>query len=150
MTSSDETVVAGARDAAKDGVHGLLDTAAPAVLTTYRHDGTAASSPVWFRRHGDHLEVVIADGDVKLRHLAERPECALLVFEAQPPFRGLRIEGAPVLDRDGVTEARQAIAQRYLGDDDGDRFTAARGPGVVLRLPLAAARTWDLVAILPR
>ena len=85
----------------------LLAGPSPAVLTTYRRDGTAVPSPVWFRRDGA-LEVVIADGDVKLHHLAR---C-------------------------------------YLGRAAGDAFTANRGPGTILRLPLAAARTWDLSAIL--
>jgi len=33
----------------------------PAVLTTYRKDGTAVTSPVWFRFRGDTFEVVIAE-----------------------------------------------------------------------------------------
>ncbi len=127
----------------------LLDNPSPAVLTTYRKDGSAVGSPVWFRRFGDALEVVIADGDVKLQHLQRRPLCALLVFEATAPFRAVRIEGSPVLDRDGVTEARRAIARLYLGTDDGDRFTANRGPGAILRLGLDGARAWDLRGILP-
>lgn len=127
----------------------LLDNASPAVLTTYRQDGTAVASPVWFRRVGNFLEVVIADGDVKLRHVARRPLCALLVFEATPPFRAVRVEGAPSLESGTVEEARRAIARQYLGTERGDRFTASRGPGVVLRLPLDGARTWNLTAILP-
>lgn len=127
----------------------LLDAPSPAVLTTYRKDGSAISSPVWFRRAGDALEVVVADGDVKLSHLGGRPECTLIVFETIPPFRGLRIEGSPALDREGVTDARRAIARRYLGQAAGDTFTAARGPATILRMPLAAAHTWDLAAILP-
>lgn len=127
----------------------LLDGPAPAVLTTYRRDGTAVASPVWFRRADDALEVVIADGDVKLRHLERRPECSLLVFEAVPPYRGVRIEGTPELVRTDVTEARRSIATRYLGPAGGAAFTASRGPGTILRLPLAAARTWNLSAILP-
>ena len=127
----------------------LLEAPSPAVLTTYRNDGTAVASPVWFRRAKDTLEVVIADDDVKLRHLARRPECALLVFETTAPFRALRIEGTPYLDHGGAAEARRSIAHRYLGTDLGDRFTTSRGPATILRLPLASARTWDLAAIMP-
>lgn len=126
----------------------LLDAPSPAVLTTYRQDGTAVGSPVWFRRVGNTLEVVIADGDVKLRHLNRHPQCSLLVLEATHPFRAVRIEGAPALDRNGVEDARRAIARRYLGTNNGDRFTANRGRGVVLRLSLDGARAWDLRGIL--
>jgi hypothetical protein len=53
----------------------LLEGPSPAILTTYRRDGSAVSSPVWFRVNGGVLEVVIAEGDVKLRHLARHPSC---------------------------------------------------------------------------
>lgn len=127
----------------------LLHAASPAVLTTYRKDGTAAASPVWFRFIADTFEVVIAEDDVKLRHLAARPQCSLVVFEALAPFRGVRVEGEPSLDRNGVTQVRRAIAVQYLGRERGERFTAQRGAGVVLRLPAAHARHWDLGSILP-
>jgi hypothetical protein len=48
----------------------LFQAPSPAVLTTYRKDGTAVTSPVWFRFRGDTFEVVIAENDVKLHHLA--------------------------------------------------------------------------------
>jgi hypothetical protein len=127
----------------------LLEAASPAVLTTYRADGQAVASPVWFRVVGDHAEVVIAENDTKIRHLRRRPECSLLIFETSRPFRGLRIEGSPALTDENVTEARLAISTRYLGEDVGRRFTFARGPAFVLRLPIHGATSWDLGPILP-
>lgn len=59
-------------------VETLLLSAAPAVLTTDRADGTALASPVWFRYGDGVFDVVAAEGDVKLTHLARRPECAIL------------------------------------------------------------------------
>jgi hypothetical protein len=38
-------------------------------------------SPVWFRRNDGALEVVIAEGDVKLRHLARDRRCIVVVFD---------------------------------------------------------------------
>lgn len=131
-------------------VAGLLAAPSPAVLTSYRASGAAVTSPVWFREHDAALEVVIAENDVKLKHLAADPRASLTVFEAIPPFRGVRIEGEPEQIRTDVTEARIAIAQRYLGAEDGARFAAVRAPaGVILRFPLATAKIWDLSAILP-
>ena len=134
-----------------EDVHSLLDAAAPAVLTTYRKDGSANVSPVWFRWHDDAFEVVIADGDVKLKHLGRDPRCVLVVFEAVPPFRGLEVRGEPELVECDVTPARVDIAGRYLGRDDGERFAAARTskPGILLRLSATHPRVWDLGAILP-
>ncbi len=132
-------------------VRSLLEAPSPAVLATYRKDGTALVTPVWFRWTGEAFEVVIAEGDVKLSHLARNPQCILVVFEAVPPFRGVEVRGAADLIEGDVTTARAEIAGRYLGDDDGERFAAARRskPGVLLRLVPDAPRTWSLSGILP-
>ncbi len=130
-------------------VRTLIESPAPAVLTTYRRDGSAHVSPVWFRWTGELFEVVIAKGDVKLRHLGRDPRCVFVVFEAALPFRGLEIRGSPqVIDSD-VTDVRSVIAGKYLGAAAGERFAAKRraNPGVILRLRAGDARVWDLSAI---
>jgi hypothetical protein len=128
----------------------LLTAPSPAVLTTYRRDGSALTSPVWFRRQHEVLEVVIAAGDIKLKHLLRRPECSLTVFEAVPPFRGVTAEQRPELVPGDVTETRLAIATRYLGTELGRAFAQQRKPdGTILRFDLADVRAWDLSAILP-
>jgi PPOX class probable F420-dependent enzyme len=134
-----------------DGMGSLLEAPAPAVLTTSRLDGTALASPVWFRYTGDTFEVVIAEGDVKLRHLERDPRAALVVFEAVRPFRGVEARGTAELVRGDVREARRSIASRYLGHAAGERFAAARAarPGVLVCLRPDAVRIWDLAAILP-
>ena len=105
-------------------VRSLLDAPAPAVLSTYRKDGSASVSPVWFRWEAGAFEVVIAEGDVKLRHLARDPRCVLVVFEAVPPFRGVEVRGEPELVACDVTSMRASIAGRYLGAPEGERFAA--------------------------
>ncbi len=134
-----------------DEVRSLLNAPSPAVLMTYRRDGSANVSPVWFRWHGDAFEVVIAESDVKLRHLARDPRCALVVFEAVPPFRGIEVRGQPELVEGDMTAVREDIAGRYLGTDAGRQFAAARTskPGVLLRLAASDPRVWDLSAMLP-
>jgi PPOX class probable F420-dependent enzyme len=132
-------------------VQTLLDGPAATVLTTYRRDGSVLVSPVWFRFNDGAFEVVIARGDVKLKHLARRPECTLTVFETLPPFRGVRASGRAELISEDTTAARRAIAGRYLGPEGGRRFAAERAtPGVLLRLRDDKPRVWDLSAILPR
>ncbi|MET0801764.1 MAG: pyridoxamine 5'-phosphate oxidase family protein, partial [Actinomycetota bacterium] len=123
----------------------------PAVLTTYRKDGSAFTTPVWFHWNDGTFEVVIANGDVKLGHLARDPRCTLVVFEAVPPFRGIEVRGVAELLPGDVSEVRAVIADRYVGPIDGPRFSAKRAsiPGVLLRLPSDDARVWDLAGILP-
>jgi PPOX class probable F420-dependent enzyme len=122
------------------------------VLATTRQDGSPYTSPVWFRWTGSAFEVVIALGDVKLRHLERDPRCSLLVFEAVAPFRGVEVQGEATLTRGDVTEIRRSIAGRYLGPEAGDRFAAERAskPGVLLQLRPVEPRVWDLGHILPR
>jgi PPOX class probable F420-dependent enzyme len=133
-------------------VRSLLEAPSPAVLTTYRKDGSAHTVPVWFRWTDDALEVVIARGDVKLGHLARDQRCVLVVFETVRPFRGLEARGVAELIEGDVTAARAAIAGRYLGAGHGERFAAERRsrPGVLLRLVPDSPRVWDLSGILPR
>ena len=132
-------------------VRSLLEAPAPAVLTTYRQDGSAFVTPVWFRWLDGAFEVVVAEGDVKLRHLARDPRCVLIVFEVVRPFRGVEVHGVAELVAGDVTEARAAIAGRYLGASDGEHFAAARKtkPGVLLRLVPDSPHVWDLSGILP-
>lgn len=128
----------------------LLEAPSPAVLAVYRADGTVIMTPVWFRAVDDWVEVVIAEGDAKLERLRADPRCVFTAFETVPPFAGFRIDGDATLSSDGVREARLAIASRYLGARDGHRYVEQRTkPGVVVRLPLSGARSWDLRPILP-
>jgi len=128
----------------------LLEAPSAAVLAVYRADGTILTSPVWFRAVEDWVEVVIAEGDAKLDRLRTDPRCVFTAFETVAPFRGLRIETDATLTEEGVRAARLAISSRYLGEEGGRRYVEQRTkPGVVVRLPLKAARTWDLSAILP-
>ncbi len=98
------------------------------MLTTYRKDGTALVSPVWFRWSEESFEVVIAEDDVKLKHVARDPRVVLVVFEAVRPFRGVEARGEASLWRGDVTEARKSIASRYLGGAAGEQFAARRAP----------------------
>ncbi|MGZ4354638.1 MAG: TIGR03618 family F420-dependent PPOX class oxidoreductase [Gaiellaceae bacterium] len=134
-----------------EDVRTLLEAPSPAVLTTYRADGSVLVSPVWYRWSDGAFEVVVAEGDVKLRHLARDPRCVLVVFESVPPFRGVEMRGVPELVEGDATTAREAIAGRYLGAEAGRRFAAERRskPGALLRLEARGPRVWSLSAILP-
>jgi hypothetical protein len=136
---------------ASNDVRELLDAPAAALLVVYRADGSALTSPVWFRADDDWVEIVIAEGDDKLNRLRVDPRCVFMAFETTPPFRGVRIEENATLSDQGVRDARLAISSRYLGEGDGRRYVEQRTkPGFIVRLPLAGARSWDLRSILPK
>jgi PPOX class probable F420-dependent enzyme len=133
-----------------DDLQAMLAAPCPAVLTTCRSDGSALTSPVWVGVDGDYVEIVITACDGKVRNLQRDPRCLLVLFESVPPFRGVEVRADVEIETGTrAAEVLQAIARRYLGDDSGDRFTAARAqtPSVVVRLPTSPARAWDLSAI---
>jgi PPOX class probable F420-dependent enzyme len=134
-----------------DGVRSLLEAPSAAVLTTYGQNGSPHVGPVWFRWIDGAFEVVIAQGDVKLRNLARDPRCGLLVFETVPPFRGVETSAEAELVAGDHTSVRASIAGRYLGGTAGVRFAETRTkPGVLVRIiPGDAPRVWDLSAVLP-
>lgn len=136
---------------AAEATQSLLDAPSAAVITIYDADGEAIVSPVWFRVNDGAFEVVMASGDRKLGQLQRDPRCILLIFETVPPFRGVQVRDRATLTPDHGAEARLAIASRYLGPDRGRRYadTELRPPGVVVSLPVASARTWDLHHTLP-
>jgi PPOX class probable F420-dependent enzyme len=134
-----------------EDVRSLLEAPSPAVLTTHRPDRTCLVSPVWYRWTGESFEIVVVEGDVKLRHLERDPRCALVVFEAVPPFRGVEVQAAAEVLPEDVTDARRSIAGRYLGRERGVAFALDRKdkPGVLVRLRPEHPRVWDLSSILP-
>jgi len=121
----------------------------PAILQTYRKDGSAHVTPVWFREHDGAFEVVIAEGDPKLTHLRREPRCTFVAFDVEPPFRGVRVAGEAQLIEGDVTPYRAAIAGRYLGEAAARRFAEQRRskPGVLVRLT-AEPHRWDLSGLL--
>jgi PPOX class probable F420-dependent enzyme len=130
-------------------VESLLQSPAPAVLTTYRRDGSALTTPVWFRHRDGAFELVIAKGDVKLGHLERDPRCLIVVFEAVPPFRGVAVNGTAELVDCDVRAIREDISGRYLGTDGGRAYAAQRKkPGVLVRIT-GEQREWDLSGMLP-
>ncbi len=118
-----------------DGLRSLLEAPAPAVLVTYTRDGSAHVSPVWFRFTGGVFEVVVAKGDVKLRHLARDPRAVLMIFETVAPFRGVKVRADVEVDDSQIEDVRRTISSRYLGPETAQAFVAERGEGGVVRFP---------------
>lgn len=128
----------------------LLAGPCPAVLTTYRADGSVLTSPVWVGLGDGAFEIVMAAQDGKVRNLRRDPRCLLVIFETSPPFRGIEVRGTAEIEQgERIAGARRSIAVRYLGVEAGNRFTSARAdlPSVLVRVHTAHARTWDLSAI---
>jgi PPOX class probable F420-dependent enzyme len=121
----------------------LLELPLVAALATYRIDGGVLLSPVWHRWRDDGFDVVVYPNDVKLRHLRRDPRASVLVYEHQPPYRGLEGRGQARLDPDGGAEAIASMALRYLGPEDGPAYAETVTDGVLVRLEPDQLSGWD-------
>jgi PPOX class probable F420-dependent enzyme len=125
-----------------DDLDGLLERPLVAVLATYWLSGDVLLSPVWHRWRDGGFEVVTRGDDVKVRHLRNDSRATMLVYEHEPPYRGIELKGRAVLspaERDLVRE----IAVRYLGADEGEAYAARAGDDTLIRLEPGDVRAWD-------
>jgi PPOX class probable F420-dependent enzyme len=121
----------------------FLELPLVAVLATYRQDGGVLLSPVWHQWRDGGFDVVVAPNDVKLRHLRRDPRASILVYDNEPPYRGVEIRTtAELSDVDGAPFMRE-MAVRYLGQESGDAYATGLGDAVLVRLEPGDVRTWD-------
>jgi hypothetical protein len=80
--------------------------------------------------------------DVKERHLREDPRASMLVFEHNPPYRGIEVRGPAVLGRTHPDVVRD-IAVRYLGADEGGAYADRGYDDTLIRLEPGRLRGWD-------
>jgi PPOX class probable F420-dependent enzyme len=125
-----------------DDLDGLLERPLVAVLATYRENGDVLLSPVWHRWRDGGFDVVTSGDDVKVRHLRTDPRASILVFEHEPPYRGIEIRGRAVLGHADADVVRE-LAVRYLGDEEGEAYAARAADDTLLRIEPGRVRAWD-------
>jgi PPOX class probable F420-dependent enzyme len=121
----------------------LLEQPLVAVLATYRKDGGVLLSPVWHRWHEGGFDVVVYASDIKLQHLRRDPRASIVVYEHEPPYRGLEVRGEARLSSEGAAEAIGSMAVRYLGPENGPAYAATVTNSVLVRLEPDHVRGWD-------
>jgi hypothetical protein len=129
-------------DLGPDDLDGLLERPLVAVLATYRANGDVLLSPVWHRWRNGGFDVVTGSDDVKTRHLRTDPRASIVVYEHEPPYRGIEIRGRAVLGPVDVDVVRE-IAGRYLGDEAGGAYAARGHDDTLIRLEPGHMRAWD-------
>jgi PPOX class probable F420-dependent enzyme len=122
----------------------LLELPIVAVLATYGADGDVLLSPVWHEWRDGGFNVLIGTDDVKVRHLRRDPRAGIVVFDQDPPYRGLELHGSPRLVHEGLVDARYRIARRYLGERGGTAYAdSIEFDEVIVRLEPGEVRAWD-------
>jgi PPOX class probable F420-dependent enzyme len=132
------------RDLTIEELGDLLERPLVAVLATYRANGEALLSPVWHEWRDGGFTVVVGVDDAKAQHLHRDPRAALVVFDQEPPYRGLELRGRARFVEEGVVEAQRRIARRYLGEERGtDYADSVAFDEVIVRLEPGVVRAWD-------
>jgi PPOX class probable F420-dependent enzyme len=127
---------------APDDLDGLLERPLVAVLATHRADGDVLLSPVWHRWRDGGFDVVTGANDVKVRHLRGDSRASIVVFEHEPPYRGIEVRGRVVLGRAEADVVRE-IAVRYLGEEEGGAYVERGYDDTLIRLEPGRLRAWD-------
>lgn len=131
------------RDIPLSELAGFLALPLVAVLATYRRDGAVLLSPVWHRFRDGGFDVLSAPEDIKVRHLRRDPRASILVYDNEPPYRGVEIRTTARLSEIDRTEVVLDMAVRYLGREAGEAYAAESADSVLIRLEPGNVRTWD-------
>jgi PPOX class probable F420-dependent enzyme len=93
----------------------LLD-AQVATLATIDGKGFPQLTEVWFLFDDGELKISLNDSRLKTRNLVKRPQCSLLIFDLEDPYRYLEVRGNARLEPDDdYTFARQ-VGAKYDAD----------------------------------
>jgi PPOX class probable F420-dependent enzyme len=114
-----------------------------AVLATYRRDGSVLLSPVWHQFREGGFDVVSAPDDIKVRHLQRDPRASLLVYDDEPPYRGVEIRTTAQLSEIDRANVVLGMSVRYLGLEAGEAYAAESADSVLIRLEPGNIRNWD-------
>lgn len=83
-------------------------------LTTYRRDGTAVATPVWFAQDGDRLLVRTGEGSGKVKRIHRNPAVGVAACTATGRLRGQEVSGvARVLGGAEASPDLRLINRKY-------------------------------------
>lgn len=124
----------------------LVERPLVSTLATYRRSGSVLLSPVWHEWRDGGINICALPDDVKVRHIRRDPRASVVIYDQEPPYRGLELRATPRLLEEGIryAEVLRRIAVRYLGESEGGAYAESAGErGLVIRLEPGELRTWD-------
>ena len=121
----------------------LLEQPLIAVLCTRRKNGEPLLSPVWHEWRGGAFWVMTSHDNAKAQHVRRDPRASLVIYEPNPPWRGVEVRGEAILTTEGAKETARRIATHYVGEFFGEAYAAEGGNDTLIRLEPAEVRAWD-------
>jgi PPOX class probable F420-dependent enzyme len=114
-----------------------------AVLATYRRDGSVLLSPVWHQWREGGFDVLCSPEDIKVRHVRRDPRASILIYDNEPPYRGVELRTTAQLLDFARADVVREMSIRYLGLEAGEAYAADSADSVLVRLEPGNVRTWD-------
>jgi PPOX class probable F420-dependent enzyme len=99
-------------------VRALLEDPNYAVISTLNPDGSVHDTIVWISAENGAVAVNSAVGRKWPRNLERDPRVTVLVYEAGNPYNFVEIRGTATPTRDGADEHINALAKKYIGQDE--------------------------------
>ena len=119
-------------------VRALLDAPTYAVLSTINPDGSILSNVVWIDSKDDKVTVNSAVGRKWPTNLERDPQVTVLLMASDNPYMFVEIRGTATGQTDGADDDINALAKKYLGQDEypfrqpgEERITYVITPNVV-------------------
>jgi PPOX class probable F420-dependent enzyme len=99
-------------------VRDLLENPNYAVVSTHNRDGSMHSTVVWVSAENGGVAVNSAVGRLWPTNLERDPRITVLVQEAGNAYNFLEIRGTATGSTDGADEHINALAKKYIGQDE--------------------------------
>jgi PPOX class probable F420-dependent enzyme len=100
------------------GVQQLLAGPNYATIATFNPDGAIHSTVIWISAEDGTVAVNSAVGRVWPSNLNRDPRVTVVVQEANNPYHFVEIRGTATGTRDGADEHINALAKKYIGQDE--------------------------------
>ena len=100
------------------GVRELLEGPNYATISTFNPDGTIHSAIIWISGENGTVAVNSAVGRLWPNNLDRDPRATVVVQEAGNPYHYTEIRGTATPTREGADEHINALAKKYIGQDE--------------------------------
>jgi PPOX class probable F420-dependent enzyme len=100
------------------GVQQLLTDPNYAVVSTFSRDGSIHSTVVWINLWDGFPTVNSAEGRLWPTNLERDHHITVLVFESGDPYHFVEIRGTATGTTEGADEHINALAKKYIGQDE--------------------------------
>ncbi len=102
------------------------------VLATVGPGSQAHAMPIWYLYENGEFVMIAGRASQKVRNIERQGTAALVIDRREPPYHAAMVRGRAVIGGRPSDEQRLRIAVRYLGEDRGHAYNAARtGDGSV-------------------